>query len=182
MITKDTLKKANEGLPTIDQKGKGYVMVNERVKAFRSIEPDGAIVTEWLLLDFDRGVAVSQTTIYDSNGQKLATGTAYEKEGAGFVNKTSFIENCETSSVGRALGFLSIGIDDSMASADEVANAMKQQKNYISDDEYKKFESLCQLKGKEPEKVKKYYGWKSGQMTVEQYVAAVTKLSELPNA
>lgn len=182
MITNETLKKANEGLPTIDQKGKGYVMVNERVKAFRSIEPDGAIVTEWLLLDFDRGVAVSQTTIYDSNGQKLSTGTAYEKEGAGFVNKTSFIENCETSSVGRALGFLSIGIDDSMASAEEVANAIEQQGKIASDNDKKKFIALCKAKNLDPTEILKSVGWKSGSMTVEQHGLALIKIAELTNA
>ena len=182
MITKENLKKANENLPTIDQKGKAYVMVNERVKAFREIEPDGAIVTEWLVLDFDRGVCVSQTTIYDGNGQKLSTGTAFEREGSGFVNKTSHIENCETSSVGRALGFLSIGVDASMASAEEVANAMLQQNDLASDTDKKKFIALCKEKGFDAEDILRQIGWKSGPMTKAQHGLALKKITELSNA
>lgn len=57
----------------------------------------------------------------------LGTGTAYEKENSSFINKTSYIENCETSAVGRALGMAGFGIDTSVASAEEVENAMQQQ-------------------------------------------------------
>ena len=52
---------------------------------------------------------------------------AYEKEGSTFINKTSYIENCETSAWGRALGNLGIGIDTSIASAEEVQNAVLNQ-------------------------------------------------------
>lgn len=126
MITKEALKTANTGLKTIDQKGKAYVMVNTRVEAFRDIEPAGGIATE--ILHLQDGVVVIKATITDEDGKVLSTGIASEKDGSSFVNKTSYIENCETSAVGRALGFLGIGIDGSMASADEVANAMLQQK------------------------------------------------------
>ena len=57
----------------------------------------------------------------------MGTGTAYEKENSSFINKTSYIENCETSAVGRALGMAGFGIDTSVASAEEVANAITQQ-------------------------------------------------------
>ena len=181
MINNETLRKANEGLATIDQKGKKYVMVNDRVKAFRNIEPDGLIETHFPSINFDLGVAVCVATIYDANGQKLATGTAYEREGQGFVNKTSFIENCETSAVGRALGFLGIGIDDSMASADEVANAMQQQNELTTDKEKKTFMDLCAKKGLEPEDILRQIGWKSGMLTKAQHGLAIKKIMELEN-
>ena len=57
----------------------------------------------------------------------MATGIAYEVMGSSYINKTSFIENCETSAWGRALGNLGIGIDTSIASAFEVNNAIIQQ-------------------------------------------------------
>jgi hypothetical protein len=57
----------------------------------------------------------------------LATGYAQEKESSSFINKTSYIENCETSAVGRALGFCGFGIDVSVASYEEVANAINNQ-------------------------------------------------------
>ena len=49
------------------------------------------------------------------------------KENSSFINKTSYIENCETSAVGRALGMAGIGIDTAVASAEEVQNAINNQ-------------------------------------------------------
>ncbi len=63
----------------------------------------------------------------DEHGSIVATGHAYEKEDSSFINKTSYIENCETSAVGRALGFVGIGVDNDIASAQEVLNAEQQQ-------------------------------------------------------
>ena len=57
----------------------------------------------------------------------MATGLAQEKENSSFINKTSFVENCETSAWGRALGNLGIGIDTAVASAEEVKNAILNQ-------------------------------------------------------
>ena len=68
-----------------------------------------------------------KATVKDENDVTKATGYAYEKESSSFINKTSFIENCETSAWGRALGNLGIGIDASIASADEVQNAQLNQ-------------------------------------------------------
>ena len=56
-----------------------------------------------------------------------ATGFAYEKEGSSFINKTSFIENCETSATGRAIANLGLSVRKSVASRDEVENAKLQQ-------------------------------------------------------
>lgn len=111
---------------TVDLKGKPYVMVNDRVLAFKKLYPTWGIETE--LKKLSDGVCVFLATVKDENGNIKATGHAYEKENSSFINKTSYIENCETSAVGRALGFLGIGIETSIASAEEVANAIKQQK------------------------------------------------------
>ena len=125
MFKAEDLKKVNEELNKIDVKGKRYAMVTERIKGFRSICPCGSISTE--IISLENGVVTMMATISDENGNVLGTGLAQEKESNGYINKTSFIENCETSAVGRALGFVGIGIDDSMASAEEVANAIKNQ-------------------------------------------------------
>lgn len=178
MITSELLKSVNETLQTIDQKGKAYVMVNERVKAFRSLEAGGCISTDFLILDFENGVAVCKATITDEDGRMLATGTAYEREGNGYVNKTSFIENCETSAVGRALGMLGIGIDGSMASAEEVANAMKQQSELATDNEKKAFVKLCEDKGLDPKEILRSVGWKSGSMTKAHHGLALKKVMD----
>jgi len=132
-ITYEDLKKANALIKTTDVKGKEYAEVPQRVKAFRSIYPMGTISTE--VISIADGVCVIKATAA-SDGVILGEGTAYEKEGSSFINKTSYIENCETSAVGRALGFAGFGIDTSIASAEEVLNAKKQQAK-MSEDEKK---------------------------------------------
>lgn len=119
------LERINENLKTIPVKGKQYVEVNQRVMAFRELYPEGSIYSD--IVDMGNGVVTIKATVSDANGRILATGMAYEKEGSSFINKTSYIENCETSAVGRALGFLGIGIDGSIASYEEVENAKVQQ-------------------------------------------------------
>ena len=64
--------------------------------------------------------------------ERFFTGVAYENEGSTYINKTSYIENCETSAVGRALGMLGIGIDVSIASADEMINEVNNQGKEIA--------------------------------------------------
>lgn len=161
MITKEQLDGLN--LKSIDMKGKKYCMVNERVKGFRSICPDGQIETEVIKLDADFVMIRASVKV---DGVVLATGTAYEERGSSYINKTSYVENCETSAVGRALGLLGIGIDDSMGSADEVANALAQQnelkakekaKELISGIEYKALETRCNAEGVDIEKLCEAY-------------------------
>ena len=125
MITFEQIQKANSTIKTIDVKGKDYAEVPQRIKAFRSICPNGAIVTE--LLSCENGVCIFKASIYDENQVLIGTGTAYEREDSSFINKTSYIENCETSAVGRALGMCGFGIDVSVASAEEVQNAILNQ-------------------------------------------------------
>lgn len=110
---------------TVNIKGKEYVEVNERVKYFRKEYGGWRIESE--LLANDGGVCVFRAMIKDDAGEIISTGHAFEKESSSFINKTSYIENCETSAVGRALGFLGIGIDTSIASSEEVANAINNQ-------------------------------------------------------
>ena len=113
-------------METINIKGKDYVMVHERIKEFRKKYSNCSILTE--MLSNNDGVCVFKAMIYLGGKEGcVAVGHAYEKEASSFINKTSYIENAETSAIGRALGVLGIGIDTSLASADEVANAVKNQ-------------------------------------------------------
>lgn len=124
-MTFEELQKANKTIVTVDVKGKQYAEVNQRIKAFRQLYPCGSIETE--ILSCENGVVMMRSTVRDDTGKVLGTGTAYEKESSSYINKTSYVENCETSAVGRALGMCGIGIDTSVASAEEVANAIKNQ-------------------------------------------------------
>lgn len=123
-MTYEEISKVNESIQTTDIKGKNYAEVNQRIKAFRMLYPEGYIKTE--VLSLENGICVIRAEV-GNDGKVLGTGTAYEKEGSTFINKTSYIENCETSAVGRALGMLGIGIDVSVASAEEVQNAILNQ-------------------------------------------------------
>jgi len=123
MTFKD-LQEANKQIQTTDIKGKQYAEVNQRIKAFRMCYPEGFIKTE-LLADAD-GVCLMRAEV-GFGDRILGTGTAYEKESSSYINKTSYIENCETSAVGRALGMAGFGIDTSVASFEEVSNAIAQQ-------------------------------------------------------
>ena len=134
-ITYEQIKAANEAINTIpierkDKAGKvtrkDYAEVNQRIKAFRMVYPQGAIDTN--MVSNTDGVCVFRAVIRDEQGRIIATGTAYEKESSSFINQTSYIENCETSAVGRALGMAGFGIDTSVASYEEVRNAQLNQK------------------------------------------------------
>ena len=120
-------------MKTINIKGKEYVQVHERVKFFQSqkkYEKWGIetikIKDEVCQVKKDRLIQF-RAVIFDENKMIRATGHAEEYMGSSYINKTSFIENCETSAIGRALGLLGIGIDTSIASAEEVSNAIANQ-------------------------------------------------------
>ena len=152
-MTFEDIQKANATLKTTDIKGKDYVDVAQRIKAFRQLYPEGFIKTS--LESCKEGMCVFKAQVgycitnIDSDGDistkevVLATGYAYEKEQSSYINKTSYIENCETSAVGRALGMLGLGIDTSVASADEVQSAIAQQEK-MSDDGVKATKAKAQ--------------------------------------
>lgn len=114
-------------LKTVNIKGKEYVEVNERLKAFRTLPEYKGYSLESEIYSLENGVVTMKATIKDTDGNIKATGWAQEKESSSYINKTSFVENCETSAWGRALGNLGIGIDTSVASAEEVENAINNQ-------------------------------------------------------
>lgn len=124
-MTFEDIARANGTIKTTDIKNKQYAEVNQRIKAFRMLQPNGSITTEILSDDGER--CVFKATVTDDSGMVLGTGTAFELKSASFINKTSYIENCETSAVGRALAMCGIGIDVSIASYEEVANAIENQ-------------------------------------------------------
>lgn len=133
MITFNDIAKANESIKTTNIKGKEYAEVNQRIKAFRMVHPNGAITTD--IISLENGVVTMRATVYDNEHNVIATGTAQEKETSSYINKTSYIENCETSAVGRALGMCGFGIDVSIASYEEVANAINNQNKVETIDE-----------------------------------------------
>ena len=112
-------------LKSINIKGKQYVEVNERLRYFRENFKDWSLESE--VVEKTNTSITIKAIIKDAEGRTRATGLAEEVKGSTFINKTSYVENCETSAWGRALRNLGIGIETSVASYEEVANAIKQQ-------------------------------------------------------
>lgn len=101
--------------------GKSYAMVHDRVNYFRGevMYKDLGIETE--LVHFSEEHCVVRAFVRDKDNFILATGIAHEwkLDPKSAVNKTSFVENAETSAIGRALACLGIGTEDAYASAFE---------------------------------------------------------------
>ena len=74
--------------------------------------------------EYKKPASILVKAVIKIDGVPVAEGLAYEKEDSNYINKTSFVENCETSAWGRALANFGIGIDSNVASADEVVNAI----------------------------------------------------------
>jgi len=106
--------------------GKDYKTVAERVADFRdkdSASSDYSIITEIIRSD---DIVQMKASILSEEGRVIATGFAEEVRGSTNINKTSALENCETSAIGRALSSFGLGGTE-YASANEVMNAIAQQ-------------------------------------------------------
>ena len=135
-------------METIKIHGRDYVTVSERVKFFRSRDEyrGWSIITECIRGTMEDALFICRVT--DQENEVMSTGHAYEVAGTSNINKTSHVENCETSAVGRALAFLGIGIDGGIASLDEILSA--RQMEYIT-----KLLDLASISDADREKIEK---------------------------
>ena len=201
MISFEQIQKANAQIRTTNIKGKEYAEVNQRIKAFRMCYPEGFIRTQ--LLSVEDGVCIMRAEVGDGENI-LGTGTAYENEKSSYINKTSYIENCETSAVGRALGMAGFGIDTSVASYEEVSNAIAQQEadkqpkkakghnstpetvearetasGRITEKEWKNLQAVCKEKGKDPRELLRLYGYMvPSEVTGEDYAKMLKEVCD----
>ena len=120
-ISWEDIQQVNGEIKTTELKGKQYAEVKERVIAFRKLYPQGFIKTDMVEYNKDEIIFKAEAYAKGNSGMLdkiiLATGYAREK-----TNKAFSLENCETSAIGRCLGFLGLGISTSIASADEMKN------------------------------------------------------------
>lgn len=128
MSNKSLLDKA------IKIQGKDYVLVSDRVIFFNENYPSGMIETR-LISEPDAELVVikAKVTPNTENPNRYFTGYSQAKWGEGYINKTSALENCETSAVGRALAMMGIGVIDSIASVDEINKATNQDSFDVAD-------------------------------------------------
>ena len=123
-------------MKTINIKGKEYVTVNERLKEFRNNFKDYALITEIVELGSD--YATVKASIFDEKGVLRATGYAREVVAKSPINKYAFLENCETSAIGRALGNFGIGIDEAVCTADELIQKLSHEDDKPQKTEFEK--------------------------------------------
>lgn len=191
MATYNEIATANAAIVTTNIRGKEYADVAQRVSAFRRVYPQGTIRTEMVSNEGDAGRRVCVFRAVVGVGDTiLGTGTAYENEGASNINRTSYIENCETSAVGRALGFAGFGIAGGIASAEEVARAQDLQSaqeahrrpeaqpvvKHITEAEAKRLEKLLTQNGLNVSAMlNTYHVTATVELTPEQYNEATEK-------
>lgn len=144
-VNYEQIKKANEEIQKMKVGNGDYAKVSERVNAYRKVYPTGSIQTE--IENITENEIRIKATITDENNKVISTGRATEEKkakGKMTINLTDMIENCETSAVGRALGFAGFGIDSDIASSEDIQKSKSNNKlfqifdnMYISDDEAK---------------------------------------------
>lgn len=131
-VSYEQIAKANNEIKKTDVRGSEYAPVNERIKAFRKVYPTGPIIT-FMEAKEDNYVRF-RAEIRDEEGNVIATGTASETltgdAKKDYINITSMTENCETSAVGRALGFAGFGVDKAIASAEDIERNKENMKQY----------------------------------------------------
>ena len=118
------------GIKTTKIGKKDYVEVDERIRLFWELHPNWTILTEMIYNCEENLVCIFKCKIIDENDVIKATGHAreFQADKKSMVNKTSHVENCETSAIGRALGIKGIITEYGIASANEVRNAKELEK------------------------------------------------------
>jgi hypothetical protein len=106
-----------------------YVTVHERVERFYAKYPLGRITTTILEHNAETGFVLMRAEVYRDGDDALpaATGHAYELRSSGHVQQGSYVEVCETSSVGRALALLGFEVKRGIASREEMQKAARKQ-------------------------------------------------------
>ena len=164
---------SNYKFKTTNIRGKQYVEVNERIKFFRQEEQykNWTIATEFPIIDAE--VCVCKATVANDQGRVIANGHAHEERSASNINKTSFVENCETSAIGRALAMLGIGIDTSIASSNEVEDAIAKQQEMVDNPHVQKLSKA--LEAPVENIMDKAVGYIKSQTDKKKAFTAITK-------
>ena len=111
-----------------------YITVHERIEKFYAKFPQGRIITTIIQHNEETGFVLMRAEVYREPDDALAaaTGHAYELRSAGHVQAGSYVEVCETSSVGRALALLGFEVRRGVASREEVIRGARKQQTAAS--------------------------------------------------
>src|SRR5919206_3798857 len=104
-----------------------YVPVAERLEKFYERFSEGRVITHIVQHDLETGFILMRAEVYRNadDAQPAATGHAFEIRSEGYVQKTSYVEVCETSSVGRALALLGFEVKRGIASREEIEKPVR---------------------------------------------------------
>jgi len=107
-----------------------YITVAERIEKFYERYPEGRIITNIIEHDPERGFILMRADVYRNAEDTLptSTGHAYELKSEGYVQRTSYIEVCETSCVGRALALAGFEVRRGIASREEMMKSARHTK------------------------------------------------------
>jgi hypothetical protein len=112
--------------------GKEYTEVKDRIPLLLESHPDAQIETSivWHKEDFSGVCVRAVVTVGSGEGVRVFTGLAYEERVGGDreVNATSWVENAETSAIGRALANMNIGVNGTRPSAEEMQKVERMSK------------------------------------------------------
>lgn len=158
---------------TINIKGKEYVMVSDKLAYFRNNEEYKGWSIETEFIDLTPEHCCVRAVIRNTDGRIVATGHAHETKQSTMINKTSYVENCETSAIGRALTICGIAIEDfSIASAEDVTNALQKQEFIQASEQY--YSLLQKL---DPETARQFSN--TDNFTIERYQKGIAYLTNL---
>lgn len=180
---------ANTGI--VDIRGKQYQTVALRVQTFRQQHPEHSLTTD--VVERAEDCVVMRATIADANGRVIATGHAEEYRKSSQINRTSALENAETSAIGRALAAFGLGGTE-FASANEVVNAIHQQGQegqrqgddqgtvnppaYVSDTQWAEIVQLIETTQSDAQRFCEAYGIESvKELPASSYAKAKAQLS-----
>ena len=110
-----------------------YASVQERLPLFWHDCPRGRINTEIITDDGARIVIKALLYADITDAVPTTTGFAEEVRGSSMVNKTSAIENCETSAIGRALANYQYQGSTKRASQEEKVKVYRQDGQTVGD-------------------------------------------------
>lgn len=149
----------------VNIRGKQYKTVALRVNEFRDQFGNLSIQTE---LVSSGDMVVVKALIVDENDNVRATGYAEEVRGSSNINKTSALENCETSAIGRALACFGLAGEE-YASANEVSDAIIQQEVMNAMESFHNYQKVMRDNYCDVSEVKVFLGNDSIKLAVDSW-------------